>query len=137
MNPTVSDTSTRRLDGKRIARIVGSSVANMRGDTQHFRWLSPLNKVDSQRSYSRQAPPFREAPHSAPPAATSVVAYLVNAHFDLVNAVTDTPPVCFNFFSPGPRTDSPASAARSTGAARSPPPRRDICAPRPVKRGSK
>ena len=35
MNPTVSESSTRRLDGNRTARIVGSSVANIFGRDQH------------------------------------------------------------------------------------------------------
>ena len=34
MNPTVSETRTRRFEGKRMARMVGSSVANIREETR-------------------------------------------------------------------------------------------------------
>ena len=46
MKPTVSETSTRRWDGSSKARIVGSSVANMRASARTLPEVSALNNVD-------------------------------------------------------------------------------------------
>src|SRR6266576_3905646 len=43
INPTVSETSTRRFEGSRSARMVGSSVANILGETSTSARLRALN----------------------------------------------------------------------------------------------
>ena len=46
INPTVSETRTRRFEGRRSARIVGSSVANILEETSTSARLRALNNVD-------------------------------------------------------------------------------------------
>ena len=46
MKPTVSDSNTFRLDGRVTERRVGSSVANIRGDSRTVALVSALNRVD-------------------------------------------------------------------------------------------
>ena len=46
MNPTVSDNNTFRREGNVTPRIVGSSVANIFGDSSTAACVSALNKVD-------------------------------------------------------------------------------------------
>ena len=46
MKPTVSDSSTLRREGKVTERMVGSRVANMRGDSSTAAWVSALKSVD-------------------------------------------------------------------------------------------
>jgi hypothetical protein len=45
MKPTVSDSSTLRLDGSTTARMVGSSVANIFADSSTPARVSALNSV--------------------------------------------------------------------------------------------
>ena len=46
MKPTVSESSTFRFEGNVTERNVGSSVANMRGDSSTVAFVRALNNVD-------------------------------------------------------------------------------------------
>ena len=46
IKPTVSDSRALRFEGKVTERSVGSSVANMRGDSRTVALVKALNSVD-------------------------------------------------------------------------------------------
>jgi hypothetical protein len=54
MNPTVSDRRILRFEGKATDRRVGSSVANIRGDSSTVALVSALNNVDFLHSYTHE-----------------------------------------------------------------------------------